>query len=92
MKGDFFFEYGVQVCPYIRGTAIGEETIQLGVFEESVHSFHYVEEEILTLLFREAKRVAVDLVLPDICPEKDSIFFIGDDIAESVLSEGTQPK
>ena len=92
MQGDFFFEYGVQVCPYIGGTAIGEETIQLGVFEEGICPLHDIEEEILTLLFCEAKRVAVDLVLPDIRPEENGIFFIGDDIAESVLPQGTQPK
>lgn len=92
MEGKLFVEDGIEMRSYIRGTAIGEETVQFGVFEEGICPLHDIEEEILTLLFCETKRVEIDFVLPDIRSEENSIFFIGDDIAESVLSEGTQPK
>lgn len=92
MKGDFFFEDGVQMRPYVGGATVGEETVEFGAFQECIHSFHYIEEELLALLFREAKRMEIDFVLPDIRPEVDSIFFIGDDIAEPVLPQGTQPE
>jgi hypothetical protein len=92
VKGNFFFEYGIEMCPYIGGTAIGKETVQLRVFEEDIHSRNYVEEEFLALLLREAKGMAVYCVFTNTRPKEDGIFFIGDDIAESVLPERTQPE
>lgn len=92
MKGDFFGEHGVQVSPYVGGTAVGEEAIQLGVLEEGVRPLYDIEEELLASIFREAKRMKVDPVSPDMRPEVDGILLVGDDIAEPVLPQGAQPE
>ena len=76
----------------IGSAGIGEETVELRCLAERIDAGQGMKEEPLGLIRGEAERVEIDSVSADMRSQIDDVFFIGDDVEESVLPEDAQPE